>query len=105
MTQDSKKTGARIIKIITAVIYGFRNTLERLSLVSISSLVQCLGTNTLAYYGNFKLQTLKVLKTLGPGLMLAKVEYCLPLGSHTTDPETETREGTRLSLVVLSEHT
>ncbi len=37
--------------------------------------------------------------------MFAKVEHWLPLGSHMTDPETETREGTRPSLVVLSEHT
>ncbi len=48
--------GACIIKRITAVIYGFRNKLECLSLASISSLVKRLGTNTLAYYGNCKLQ-------------------------------------------------
>ncbi len=48
--------GACIIKLITAVIYGFRNKLERLSLASISSLVQCLETNTLAYCVNCRLQ-------------------------------------------------
>jgi hypothetical protein len=48
--------GACIIKIITTVIYGLRNELECLSLASLSSLVYCLGTNTLAYYGNRKLR-------------------------------------------------
>jgi hypothetical protein len=49
-------SGAWIIKLITAVIYGFRNKLECLSLVRLSSLVKVLGTNTLAYYGNLKLR-------------------------------------------------
>jgi hypothetical protein len=49
-------TGACIIKLITDVIYGFHNKLECLSLASLSSLVQCLGKNTLAYYGNRKLR-------------------------------------------------
>ena len=35
-------TGACIIKLITAVIYDFRNKLECLSLASISSLGYCL---------------------------------------------------------------
>jgi hypothetical protein len=38
-------TGACIIKLITAVNYGFLNKLECLSLASLSSLVLCLGTN------------------------------------------------------------
>jgi hypothetical protein len=49
--------GASIIKLITAVIYGFRNKLECFSLVSVSSPVQCLGRNTLAYYEIRKLRT------------------------------------------------
>jgi hypothetical protein len=47
--------GACIIKLIKAVIYSFCNKLECLSLASLSSLVYCLGANTLAYYGNRKL--------------------------------------------------
>ncbi len=38
--------GTCIVKLITVVIYGFRNKLEYLSLASLSSLVQCVGTNT-----------------------------------------------------------
>jgi hypothetical protein len=38
--------GACIIKLITAVIYSFRNKLECLYLASLSSLVKCLGENT-----------------------------------------------------------
>ncbi len=41
--------GACIIKLIMAVIYSFRNKLECLSLESLSSLVLCLVTNTLAF--------------------------------------------------------
>jgi hypothetical protein len=48
--------GACIIKLITAIIYGFRNKLECLSLASISSLDQCLGTNTIAFYGKRRLR-------------------------------------------------
>jgi hypothetical protein len=48
--------GACIIKLTTAVIYGFRNKLKCLSLASISSLDQCLGPNTLAYYRHRKLR-------------------------------------------------
>ncbi len=47
--------GACIIKLIMAIIYSFHNKLEYMSLANISSLVQCLGTNALAYYGNCKL--------------------------------------------------
>ncbi len=43
-------TGACITILITAVIYGFRNKLECLNLKGLP------GTNTLAYYGNRKLQ-------------------------------------------------
>jgi len=50
------KPGACILKLIAAVIYGFRNKLESLSLASLSSLIYCLGTNTLAYYRNRKLR-------------------------------------------------
>ncbi len=46
--------GACIIKLIMAKIYGFHSKLECLSLASVSSLVYCLGINTLAYYGNRK---------------------------------------------------
>ncbi len=48
--------GACIIKLITAVIYSFRNKLKCLSLASLSSLVLCLSSNTPAYYGNRKLR-------------------------------------------------
>jgi hypothetical protein len=46
---------ACIIRLITAVIYGFRNKLECLPLASISSPVLCLGTNTMAVI-NFMIQ-------------------------------------------------
>ncbi len=47
--------GACIIKLITAVIYGFRNKLECLSLASLPSLVYCLRTNPLVVnYGRNK---------------------------------------------------
>ncbi len=57
-----KAPGAYIIKFITAVIYVFRIKLECLSLktrlvASLSSLVKCLVTNTLAYYGNLTQET------------------------------------------------
>ncbi len=45
--------GACIIKLITAVINGFRNKLDCLSL---STKLGLPGTNTLAYYGNRKLR-------------------------------------------------
>jgi hypothetical protein len=48
--------GACIIKLITAVLYDFCNKLECLSLASLSSLGQSLGTNILAHYGNRKLR-------------------------------------------------
>ncbi len=48
--------GACILKLISTVIYGFHNKLECLSLESLSSLVWCLVTNTLAYYRNRKLR-------------------------------------------------
>jgi hypothetical protein len=44
-----------IIKLITVVIYGFRNKLECLSLNSTLGWKGLPGTNTLAYYGNSKL--------------------------------------------------
>jgi hypothetical protein len=47
--------GACIIKLITAVIYGFRNKLECLSLKTRLGWKSLPGTNTLAYYGNRKL--------------------------------------------------
>jgi hypothetical protein len=47
--------GACIIKLITAIIYGFRNKLECLSLNTRLGLKGLQGTNTLAYYGNRKL--------------------------------------------------
>jgi hypothetical protein len=47
--------GACIIKLITAVIYGFRNKLECLSLNTKLGWKALPGTNTLAYYGNCKL--------------------------------------------------
>jgi hypothetical protein len=43
--------GACIIKLITAVINGFRNKLERLSLNTKLGWKDLLGTNNLAYYG------------------------------------------------------
>ncbi len=49
-----KTCGACILKLTTAVIYCFRSKLQCLSLPSLS--IQCLGTNTLAYYGNCKLR-------------------------------------------------
>jgi hypothetical protein len=48
--------GACIIKLITAVIYGFRNKLECLSLNPRLGWKGLPGTNTLAYYRNRKLQ-------------------------------------------------
>ncbi len=53
--------GACIIKLITLVIYNFRNELECMSLASLSSLVKCLGKNTQAYYRNRKLRLLYIL--------------------------------------------
>jgi hypothetical protein len=47
---------ACIIKLITAVIYGFRNKLECLSLNTRLGLKGLPGTNTRAYYGNHKLK-------------------------------------------------
>jgi len=47
--------GACIIKLITTVIYGFHNKLECLSLASVSSLVLCLGTNSMVVI-NFMIQ-------------------------------------------------
>ncbi len=51
----ARTSGACIIKLIAAVIYGFRNKLECLSLNTRLGW-KCLGTNTLAYYGNRKLR-------------------------------------------------
>jgi hypothetical protein len=48
--------GACIIKLITAVIYGFRNKLQFLSLNTRLSWKGFPGTNTLAYNRNSKLQ-------------------------------------------------
>jgi hypothetical protein len=47
---------ACIIKLITSVIYGFRNKLEHLSLNTRLGWKGLPGTNTLAYYGNHKLR-------------------------------------------------
>jgi hypothetical protein len=49
-------SGACIIKLITAVIYGVRNKLECLSLNTRLGWKGLPGTNTLAYYGNRKLR-------------------------------------------------
>jgi hypothetical protein len=58
-TMDKPKLGqtpgACIIKLITDVIYGFRNKLECLSLNTRLGWRGLPGTNTLAYYGNRKL--------------------------------------------------
>ncbi len=48
--------GAGIIKVTTAVIYGFRIKLEYLSLNTILGWKGLPGTDTLAYYRNRKLQ-------------------------------------------------
>jgi hypothetical protein len=48
--------GPCIIKLITAVIYGFRNKLECFSLNTRLGWKGLQGTNTLAYYGNRKLR-------------------------------------------------
>ncbi len=45
-TTKNTASWACIIKRITAIIYGFRNKLECLSLASLSILVQCLVKNT-----------------------------------------------------------
>ncbi len=50
------RPGASIIKLITAVIYGFRNKLECLSLSARLGWKGLPWTNTLAYYGNLKLR-------------------------------------------------
>jgi hypothetical protein len=47
--------GECIIILITPVIFGFRNKVKCLALASRSSLIKCLGTNTLAYYRNHEL--------------------------------------------------
>jgi len=52
---------ACIIKLITAVIYSFRSKLECLSINTRLGWKGLPGTNTLAYYGNRKLQPLLVL--------------------------------------------
>jgi len=49
-------TGVCIIKLITAVIYGFRNKLQCLALNTRLGWRGLPGTNTLAYYGNLKLR-------------------------------------------------
>ncbi len=49
-------SGACIIKLITAVIYGFHNKLDFLSLNTRLGWKGFSGTNTLAYYGNHKLR-------------------------------------------------
>ncbi len=48
--------GACTIKLITAVIYGFRNKLECLSITTRLGWKGLPGTNALAYYGNRKLR-------------------------------------------------
>ncbi len=48
--------GACIIKLITAVIYGFRNKLECLSLNTRLVWKGLPGAKNLAYYGNHKLR-------------------------------------------------
>jgi hypothetical protein len=55
MLENFFSSGACIIKLITAVIYGFRNKLECLSLNTRLGWKGLSGTNTLAYYGNRKL--------------------------------------------------
>jgi hypothetical protein len=52
----SIRPGACIIKLITAVIYGFRNKLECFSLNTKLGWKGLQGTNTLAYYVNRKLR-------------------------------------------------
>jgi hypothetical protein len=47
---------ACLIKLITAIIYGFRNKLECLTLNTRLGWKSLPGTNTLAYYGNRKLR-------------------------------------------------
>ncbi len=49
-------TLACIIKLITAVIYGFRNKLKCFSLNTRLGWKGLPGANTLAHYGNHKLQ-------------------------------------------------
>jgi hypothetical protein len=48
--------GACIIKRITALIYGFRNKHECLTFYTRLGMKGLAGANTLAYYGNCKLQ-------------------------------------------------
>jgi len=48
--------GGSIIKLITAVIYGFCNKIECLSINTKLCWKGLPGSNTLAYYGNRKLQ-------------------------------------------------
>jgi hypothetical protein len=57
-TNFTKKPGpgACIIKLTTAVIYGFRNKLECLSMNTRLGWKELPGTKTLAYYGNRKLR-------------------------------------------------
>jgi hypothetical protein len=48
--------GANILKRFSAVIYGFRNKLERLTLNTRLGWKGLPGTNTIPYYGNCKLR-------------------------------------------------
>jgi hypothetical protein len=50
-------SGASIIKLITAVIHGFRNKPESLTLNTRLGWKGLPGTNTLSYYGNSKLRS------------------------------------------------
>ncbi len=56
MHEQVWKSGAGIIKLITAVIYGFCNKLECLSLNTRIGWKGLPETNTPAYYGNRKLR-------------------------------------------------
>ncbi len=96
LSSRHSSTGANVLKLFTAVVTNFRNKLERFSLASFFSLVQCLcirsylkgaslgqapalranirqgwkglpGTNTLAYYDNLQIRAVKCFITLTPG--------------------------------------
>jgi hypothetical protein len=56
LADKCKILGACIIKLITVVIYGFRNKLDCLSFNTRLGWKGLPGTNTLTYYGNHKLR-------------------------------------------------
>ncbi len=70
--------GACIIKLITAVIYGFRNKLKCLSLNTKLGWKAFPGTNTLAYYRNHTVLISFMIQALIYKLRICNVLQCMP---------------------------